>query len=73
MEVVQVAQYQSDTLDEEAMEEHHGVNGNKRTSKKKKWKFWVKKEVFDTATEVEASVKKQWSKHYTYLVCGNRK
>jgi len=36
MEVVQVAQYQSDTLDEEAMEEHHGVNGNKRTSKKKK-------------------------------------
>ena len=38
MEVVQVAQYESDTSDEEVVEENPGINGNTRTPKRRKSK-----------------------------------
>ena len=38
MEVVQVAQYESDTSDEEVVEENPGINGNTRTPKRSKSK-----------------------------------
>ena len=38
MEVVQVAQYESDTSDEEVVEENPGINGNTRTPKWRKSK-----------------------------------
>ena len=48
MEVVQVVQYESDTLDEEVVDENHGINGNERIPKKKKLKkCWIKEDTFD--------------------------
>jgi hypothetical protein len=38
MEVVQVAQYESETSDEEVVEENTGINGNTRTPKRRKSK-----------------------------------
>jgi hypothetical protein len=35
MESVQIAQYESDTSDEEVMEQNDGLNGNKRISEKR--------------------------------------
>ncbi|CAF1533506.1 unnamed protein product [Rotaria sordida] len=66
MEVVQVAQYESDISDKEVVEENNGINGNERIPKKKKLKkCWIKEGTFDNAGEAEASIKDKWSKHYT--------
>ena len=35
MEVVQTAQYESDTSDEEVVDENHRINGNERIPKKR--------------------------------------
>ncbi|CAF5066762.1 unnamed protein product [Rotaria sp. Silwood1] len=60
MEVVPVAQYESDVSDEEVVGEDDGINENKR-SQKKKSKFWIIKDAFDRADEAEVSVGNQWS------------
>ncbi|CAF4957039.1 unnamed protein product, partial [Rotaria sp. Silwood1] len=66
MEVVQVALYESDTSNEEFVEENYRINENEKLSKKKKLKkCWIKERTFDTAAEAEASILDQWSKHYT--------
>ncbi|CAF3126805.1 unnamed protein product [Rotaria sp. Silwood2] len=66
MEVVQVAQYESDTSNEEFVEENYRINENEKLSKKKKLKkCWIKERTLDTAAEAEASILDQWSKYYT--------
>ncbi|CAF3559016.1 unnamed protein product [Rotaria socialis] len=57
MEVIEVAQCESDKSDEEVAEENDGINGNKRIPKKKKLaKCWIKESTFDNAGEAEASI-----------------
>jgi hypothetical protein len=66
MDIIQVDQYESDTSDEEIIEK----NGNKIIHKKQK-KIWVKEATFNTGGEAQASIKNEWSKHYTnYTECG---
>ncbi|CAF3368236.1 unnamed protein product [Rotaria socialis] len=66
MEVIEVAQCESDKSDEEVAEENDGINGNKRVPKKKKLaRCWIKESTFDNAGEAESSIKHKWSKHYT--------
>ncbi|CAF2072815.1 unnamed protein product, partial [Rotaria magnacalcarata] len=64
MEVIEVAQYESDKSDEEVAEESDGINGNESVPKKKKLtRCWIKEGTFDNAGE--ASIEDKWSKHYT--------
>jgi hypothetical protein len=66
MELVQVAQYESDTSDEEVVDENLGTNGNERIPTKKKFKkCWIKEDTFDNAGEAEALIEDKWSKYYT--------
>ncbi|CAF1030694.1 unnamed protein product [Didymodactylos carnosus] len=65
MEAMEVAQYESDISDEEMSEEQCAKNGNKRHRIKKKNKFWIKETTFNNAGEAEASLRNDWSKHYT--------
>ncbi|CAF1305401.1 unnamed protein product [Didymodactylos carnosus] len=64
MDVIQVAQYESDTSDEEVVEENDEVNGNEKIIKKKK--FWIKEATFDKPGETESLIGNKWSKHYTH-------
>ncbi|CAF3078406.1 unnamed protein product [Rotaria sp. Silwood2] len=64
MEVVQVAQYESDLL-YEVVEENNGLNRNEKLKKKKRSRHWVKEATFDNAEEAEASIENIWSKQYT--------
>ncbi|CAF5017447.1 unnamed protein product [Rotaria sp. Silwood1] len=73
MEVVQIAPYESDILDEEMVKEDRGISGNKKILKKKKSKYCVKKDAFDHAGEAEASIGNQWSKYYTNYAEDGRK
>ncbi|CAM4988824.1 unnamed protein product, partial [Rotaria socialis] len=52
MEVIQVAQYESETSDEEIIKENHDIN-----EQRKKSKFWVKESTFDKPSETEDSSK----------------
>ena len=61
MEVVQVAQYVSDSSDEEVLEENNGIHRNEK-NKKRRTKYWVKESVFDNAGEAEASIENIWLK-----------
>ncbi|CAF3898545.1 unnamed protein product [Rotaria sp. Silwood1] len=73
MKAVEVAQYESDTSDEEISEEQSVRNENKGVHRKKKTKFWIKEATFNNAGEAEASIKNEWSKHYTnYTEDGRR-
>ena len=65
MDVVQAVQYASDSPDEAIAEKDLGINGNERTLKKRKSKFWVKEAIFDKPGEVKSSVGNEWSKRYT--------
>jgi hypothetical protein len=65
MEVVRVAEYESNTSDE-VVEESHEINENKRSLIQKKSKFWSKEATFDTPGEAESSIGDKWSKHYTH-------
>ncbi|CAM4901280.1 unnamed protein product [Rotaria socialis] len=68
MEVIQVAQYESETSDEEIIKENHDIN-----EQRKKSKFWVKESTFDKPSETEALIENQWSKHYTNYTENGRK
>jgi len=73
MDIIQVDQYESDTSDEEIIEKNGTKNGNQIIHKKTKTKFWVKEATFSTGGEAQASIKNEWSKHYTnYTECGKR-
>ncbi|CAF4737801.1 unnamed protein product [Rotaria sp. Silwood2] len=72
MEVVQVAQYESD-LSDEVVEENNDLNQNKNVKKKRRSKHWVKEATFDNAEEAEESIENIWSKQYTnYIDHGRR-
>ncbi|CAF2911546.1 unnamed protein product [Rotaria sp. Silwood2] len=73
MKAVEVAQYESDSKDEEIIEEHSVRNENKRVHRKKKTKFWIKEATFNNAGEAEASIKSEWSKHYTNYTADGRR
>ncbi|CAF1489660.1 unnamed protein product [Adineta steineri] len=62
---MEVAQYESDASDGEIIQEQRAVKEKKRRRGKKKTKFWIIEETFDNAGEVEASIKNEWTKHYT--------
>jgi len=65
MDIIEVDQYESDTSDEEIVEKNGIKNGTKLVHKKTKTKFWVKEATLNTAGDAEASIKNEWSKHYT--------
>ncbi|CAF3879166.1 unnamed protein product [Rotaria sordida] len=72
MEVIQVAQYDSD-LSDEVVEENNDLNRNKKVKKKKRSKYWINEATFDNAEEAEASIENIWSKQYTnYTEHGRR-
>ncbi|CAF3862535.1 unnamed protein product [Rotaria sp. Silwood1] len=64
MDETQVAEYESGTSDEEVIEEQRAKNTKKKI-KKQGTKFWIKEKTFNNADEATASIKKEWSKHYT--------
>jgi len=65
MEVTQVDQYESDTLDEDSIEKNDSTKRVKKVCEKARTKFWIKDTTFNTGSEAEASIKSEWSKHYT--------
>jgi len=69
MDVLHVDQYESDSSDEEILQEKDGINVNR----KRRTKHWIKDGVFDNATEAEASIINEWSKHYTNYSENGRK
>ncbi len=61
---MQVAQYVSDSSDEEIQDENTGIYRSQK-QKRKRTKHWIKEGVSDNAAETEASIGNTWSKHYT--------
>lgn len=65
MEVTQkVAQYISDSSDEEVETDDNDIQRNKKI-KKKQTRYWIKEAEFGNADEAQASIEKIWSKYYT--------
>jgi hypothetical protein len=50
METTQVAQYESETSDEETVEKDQGANG--KTKRRKEPKFWIEQATYDHPSEV---------------------
>lgn len=71
MEVIEVAQYDSEASDAEVVEENHEIN--EKIKKKRISKLWIKAATYDNPSEAEASIEKQWSKHYTNYTEEGRK
>jgi len=65
MDVTQVDQYESDTLDEDIIEKNDSSKRVKKVHKKTWTNFWIKDTTFNTGSEAEALIKNEWSKHYT--------
>ena len=65
MEVIQVDQYESDTLDGDIIEKNDSTKEVMKVRRKTRTKFWFKDTTFDTVDEPEALVKNGWSKHFT--------
>ena len=64
MEIMQVDQYESDTLDEDITEKNDAIKRAQKICAKIQTKFWMKNTTFNTVSEAEALIKSGWSKHY---------
>ena len=67
MEVTQVDQCESDTLDGNIIEKNDSTKGVMKVCRKTRTTFWFKDTTFDTVDEAKALIKNGSSKHYTNI------
>ncbi|CAF1550987.1 unnamed protein product [Adineta ricciae] len=71
MNTTQVAQYESESSDEETQEKHTNVIG--KAKRRRESKFWIEEATYNHSSEVEALIKDDWSKHYVNYTERGRK